>query len=345
MFKRFILTFLSIIMLMVPVATTGCSGSNEPGPGTKAGTDSGKSGNAGVTLKIAAIKGPTALSMINMIEHKPVLNEKVTTEYIIKDSPETVRPMLLHGEADIAAIPTNMAAILYNKGVEYQVAGISLWGTLYMVGQSDIEVTEWADLKDKRIYLMAKGMTPDISFRYMLEKKGLDPEKDVTLDYRYPMPQDLAGAVGAGKADLAVLSEPMVSTLLAKNSDLKIILDLTREWNEITENKIPLAQTCVFVRKEFARKYPEIVAGFLKEYENSIEWVNANTGEAGELAVKHGIMPAAEVASETIPRCNMRYEDAFAAKDGINAYLEVFHGFDPNIVGGRLPDEGFYYTK
>ena len=342
MMKRFVLIFLSILLL---AATAGCTGSGTQEKGGNVSTTSGNAPDTGVTLKVASIQGPSALSMIHMIENNPSLGNNAKAEYIIKDSPETVRAMLIHSEADIATIPTNLASILYNKGIEYQTAAIGLWGTLYLVGKDNTDIQEWDDLKNKRIYLMAKGMTPDISFRYMLEKKGINPEKDVMLDYRYPMPQDLAGAVGAGRADLAVLSEPMVSALLAKNSSLKIIMDLTREWDETTENKIPLAQTSVFVKKEFALKYPGIVAGFLKEYEKSIQWVNANTKEAGQLAVKHGIMPAADVASDTIPRCNMRYVDASGVKEGINAYLEVFYDFDPNIVGGKLPDEGFYYKK
>ncbi|WP_418790399.1 ABC transporter substrate-binding protein [Phosphitispora sp. TUW77] len=330
---------------MLLVFISGCSGSSISETGGKSSAGSSPASDTGVTIKAAAIKGPSALSMVHMIENDQFLNEKVKVQYIIKDNPETVRAMLVNSEVDIATIPTNLAAILYNKGVKYRAAAVVLWGTLYLVGKNDIDVQKWSDLKNKRIYLMAKGMTPDICFRYMLEKNGIDPQKDVILDYRYPMPQDLAGAVAAGRANLAVLSEPMVSTLLAKNSSLKIILDLSREWDKSTEDQIPLPQTCVFVKNDFALKYPEIVAVFLNEYKNSIQWVTANTKEAGELAVKHEIMPMAEVAADTIPRCNMRYEDAFNVKGGINAYLKVFYDFNPTIVGGALPDEGLYYKR
>ncbi|PKM80051.1 MAG: ABC transporter substrate-binding protein [Firmicutes bacterium HGW-Firmicutes-14] len=325
-------TFALLLIFMIFI-TTGCSGGK-----------SGKTtaGTGEMAVKIAVINGPTGLSMIKMIEETPSFGEGIKSEYILKENPELVRPLLLQHEADIATVPTNLASILYNKKTGYRVAAVSLWGTLYLVG-NDSRIKEWKDLKGRDIYLMAKGMTPDISFRYMLRQNGIDPEKDTRLNYTFPMPADLANAAAAGRADLAVLSEPMVSALLAQNRDVKIIMDLNKEWNSLTG--VPMPQTSVIVRTDFTDSYPDVVEAFLREYRNSVQWVNANHVKAGELAVKHGIMPHAQVASEAVPRSNIRYEDAADARECIEDYLRILYGFNPDIIGGALPDEDFYYER
>lgn len=296
-------------------------------------------------VKIATISGPSAMSMVKVIEEKPDLGEQVKAEYLIKDNPDLIKAMMLQKEVDIATIPTNLAAILYNKQGDYQAAAITVWGTLYLVGQDD-SVKKWADLENKKVHVMGKGLTPEIAFRYLLKEKGIDPDKDLQLDYSFPMPKDLANATAAGKAKLALLSEPTASMVLDKNQNLKVIMDINQEWDD-TFKETPMAQTCVVVRKDFAANHPDVVKAFLEKYKESTEWVNDNAcaWSAGGLIVKHKILSDPKMAAVSIPRSNIKYKKADEIREGINKYLELLYNFDPKIVGGKLPDEGFYYQE
>jgi NitT/TauT family transport system substrate-binding protein len=291
-------------------------------------------------LTVATLRGPSAISMITMIDSlKDFKNQSI--EFKIKNEPVQIRPMLFQEKASFAVVPTNMASILYNKGVNYKVAAIPVWGTLYLFGQENIN--DWEELKGKKIHLMAKGMTPDIMFKFLLKKHGIDPLKDVDLDYSFPTHIELANAVAAGKAKLGVISEPLVSMVMAKNKNVKPLFSLNKEWKKTTDKEIP--QTALLVHKELASKNPEIVNAFLSEYEKSVKWVNANPEKAGSLIVKHNILKDRQVAEQSIPRCNMHFKNIKETQNQVHEYLKIFYNMNPKTIGGKLPDEEFYFKQ
>ncbi|MBI9053742.1 MAG: ABC transporter substrate-binding protein [Bacteroidales bacterium] len=290
-------------------------------------------------IKIATLKGPSAMGMVKMIEN---LNENKNSdiEITIYNEPIRVRKLMLKGEVDFAILPTTMGAILYNKGVPYQLAAIPVWGTLYLFG-NDTSITTWDDLKGKKINLMAKGMTPDVLFKQLLIKNNIDPEKDVTLDYTFPTHIDLANAVAAGQAELGVISEPLVSLVMQKNKKVAPIFDLNTEWQKVYE-KIPIAQTALLVNKDFAANNKEQLQFILNEYKNSTDWVNNNIEDAAKLIVKYKILPNAEVAESSIPRSNLNFIEANTLKKQISDYFQIFYEMNPDIIGGKIPDKNFY---
>ena len=292
-------------------------------------------------VQVVTLRGPSAISMIRMIEDTGLIQGK-KVEFQIKNEPLQVRPLLFQKKVDFAVVPTNMAAILYNKKVPYQMAAIPVWGTLYLFGE-DTSITTWEDLKNMKIHLMAKGMTPDVMFRYLLEKNGLNPLEDVELDYSYPTHIELANAVASGKAKLGVISEPLVSMVISKNPKVSPIFSLNKEWQHTTGLEIP--QTTLLVNKSFARKNPEFMEKFLEKYDNSINWVNSNHKDAAKLIVKHNILNDTKVAEESIPRCNMKLRNADEAMTLVTDYLKIFYSMNPDIIGGKVPDENFYYKK
>ncbi len=290
-------------------------------------------------IKIATLKGPSAMGMVKMIDslnNTPNVNIEIT----IYNEPIRVRKLMLEGKVDFAILPTTMGAILYNKNVPYQLAAITVWGTLYLFG-NDTSIQSWDDLKGKKIHLMAKGMTPDVLFRHLLIKNGIDPEKDVELDYSFPTHVDLANAVAAGQADLGVISEPLVSLVMQKNKEVEPIFDLNKEWQKINNN-IPIAQTALLVKTEFAKNKPDKLQKILKSYKQSTNWVNKNQDEAAKLIVKYDILPNIEVAKSSIPRSNLNFEEANKIKNQINEYLKIFFEMNPDIVGGKIPNNNFY---
>lgn len=292
------------------------------------------------TLTVATLNGPSAISMVKMMRDS-MLNDSVALHFFVKNEPNLVKPMILQQKVDIAILPTNMASILFNMGAKYRLAAIPVWGTLYVFGQ-DSTVKCWNDLKGKHIYLMGRGMTPDIMFRYLLAANHLDPGKDIHADYSFPTHLELGNAVAAGKATLGVISEPMVTIAMAKNKNVRRLLSLETEWNRVFNDTVPFAQTALLVSDSLLINHPNWVAEFMHTYKNAIHWVNANREDAARLVVRYGIMPDTTIAAQTIPGCRLEYQDAWPIRIGINDYLKVFYGFDPAVTGGKLPSEDFY---
>lgn len=294
-------------------------------------------------VKVACLQGPTAIGMIKMLDEKPSLGTNNGVEYQVLKTPDLLLSKLLSKEVDIATVPTNLAAKVYNKGVDYKLAGMNTWGVLYLVG-TEKGIKTWSDLKGKTIYSVGKGTTPDIIARYILEKNKLDYEKDVKFDYTVAQ-VELAQMVAGGKVGLALLPEPFVTVAMMKNKEVKIIFDVQDEWLKLSDGKAAFAQTCLVVKGELARNNPELVKKFLEAHRVSIDWANANPKEAGLLTEKNNIGLKAKIVENAVPRCNMRFEDAQDAKFDIETYLNVLSKYSPKDIGGKLPDENFYFKK
>ncbi|MFW5943986.1 MAG: ABC transporter substrate-binding protein [Bacteroidota bacterium] len=302
---------------------------------------SGSKDKKNQSIDIATLQGPSAISMIQMIDSLHTLADK-KVNFQIKNEPLQIRPLLFQEKVEFAVVPTNMASIIYNKGVNYQLAAVPVWGTLYLFGVRG-EINSWNDLKGKKIYLMAKGMTPDVMFRYLLEKNGIDPQKDVTLDYSFPTHIELANAVASGKVELGVISEPLVSMVIHKNNEIEPVLSLNKEWKKQTDMEIP--QTALLVHKGYARENKQQVDQLLKEYHQSVNWINKHPKRGARLVVKNDILESETVACQAIPRCNMQFRYAYDIREMISDYLEIFYNMNPEITGGQIPDENFYYKK
>ncbi len=292
----------------------------------------------------ATLKGPSAISMIYMIDEKPVLEGNFKTRFLIKSEPELVRALMLEERVDFAVLPSTTAAILYNKTGKYQLAAIPVWGTLYLCGK-DSGIHKWSDLKGKEIHLMGQGMTPDVLFRFLAEKNDLNPDTDLKLNYKFNGHLELANALSSGIVEFGVISEPMVSQIISNNPEMHSLLSMDKEWEKLFRGSVPLAQTALVVKKSFAQKHSELVEAYLIEYKKSVFRLHNNTGEAAGLIVKYGILPDKKIAEISIPLSNIRYMEAGEEFQGINEYFKVFLNFNPLIIGGNLPDEGFYYKK
>jgi len=290
-------------------------------------------------IKIATLKGPSSMGMIKMIDSLN-LSKNSNIEVKIYSEPLQIRKLMLENEIDCAILPTTMGAILYNKGIQYKIAAIPVWGTLYLMGK-DTTIYSWDDLKGKRIQLMAKGMTPEVLFKYLLNKNNISPHKDVILDYSFPTHIDLANAVAANQAELAVISEPMVSLVMQKNKTVVPLMDLNVEWKKVNQN-IPIAQTAFMVQRAFANSNPAELSAILKAYEKSTHWVNQNQEDAAKLFVKYNVLPNLDAGKSSIARCNLQFEHILDAKMHVNEYLKIFYNLNPVIVGNKIPDDNFY---
>lgn len=293
-----------------------------------------------ITLRIGSIKGPSGVGMVKIMEDNPVLGEGVTSEYEIVASPDILVAKVLKDETDIAVLPTNVAAMLYNKGADYQLIGINTWGVLYLMENGE-EVSSWDDLKGKTVTLFSKGSSPDVIFRYLMAENGLT-EEDVTIEYM-PSHIELSQMMIAGEKTLGLLPEPMVTMVQMKNQDIKVAMNLQEEWKATADMEFP--QGCLVARKGLIEVRPEVVEAFLDYYDESCAWVNKNLEEAGGLVEKYEIGMTSQMAQKAIPKSNIRLGKSYEVKETIDKYLKVLFEFSPQEIGGKVPDEGFYYTK
>lgn len=299
-------------------------------------------------VRIATLKGPTGMGAVKLFadnEAKTTLNRYVTT---IVNAPEEIVSKISTGEIDIAAVPTNLASTLYNKtGGKVQLLALNTLGVLSILDKGNT-VTNISDLKGKTLYASGQGSTPEFILNYILKQNGIDPKKDITIVYKTEH-SELATLALSGKADLVMLPEPFVTTVLSKNAGFRIAFDLTKEWKTavgkagITNSVLSMGG--LIVRKEFAEKNKEAVNNFLKEYEASIQYVNTSVSESSKLVAKYGIMASADLAAKAIPNCNITYIDGDDMKTQILNLYQVFFAADPKSIGGALPGEDFYYHK
>lgn len=298
-----------------------------------------KTEKAPIDVDIMALKGPTAMGLVEMMENSDY-------NFSIVASVDEVSPKLLQGETDIAAIPANLASVLYNKTEgEIQVLAINTLGVLYIVENGET-IQSAADLKGKTIYASGKGATPEYALNYILSSNGINPETDVTIEWKSEHSECVA-ALASQENSVAMLPQPFVTTAQAKNSQIRTALDLTKEWDALQkdgEQKSSMITGVVVARKEFAEKNPEEIQEFLNEYHTSVDYVNENVKDAAQLIEKYDIVPAA-VAEKALPACNIVCIDGEEMKEKLSGYLEVLNAQNPQAVGGEIPENDFYYIQ
>lgn len=287
-------------------------------------------------IRTAALKGPTAMGMVEMME-----NHADDYSFEICAAADEITPRLAgnNPELDIAALPANLASILYNRtGGALRVLAINTLGVLYIAERGDT-VSSVADLKGKTIYSAGKGSTPEYALNYILEKNGLVPGRDVTIEFKSEHSECLAALMNNAEA-IAMLPQPFITTALTKAEDMRVALDLTEEWEKLGNGS--MITGVVVARSEFIDQNPEAVEAFLADYADSVDFVHSNNAQAALLVEKYDIVPAA-VAEKALPQCNICLITGNEMRDKLSAYLQVLFEAAPESVGGKLPGDDFYY--
>lgn len=285
-------------------------------------------------IRIAALKGPTGMGMVKLADKQNYPNYTVS----IEASPDALNPRIISGEVDVAAVPVNLASVLYNKlDGDISVLAVSTLGVLYVV-EAGSEVNSVADLAGKTVYATGQGATPEYILNYLLDKNGVAGSVEVNYVGEHAA---LATMLADGSAEIGMLPEPNVTSTLAGNDNLRIALNLTEEWNKVCSTE--LVQGVVIARKSFVNEHPEAIEQFLREYEKSSAFVNENIDEAAKLIVDAGILGNVEIAKKAIPNCNISFSKGEAMHKAVEGMLAVLFESNPKSIGGKLPDKDFYY--
>ena len=302
--------------------------------------------NPDVTVRATVMKGPTGMGMSKLMKDDANSASQNDYEFTVAASPDEARNALISGTTDIAALPVNLAAVLYNKGVDISFVGINTLGVLYILENGNT-ITSVEDLRGKTIYATGQGSTPQYFLEYLLTKNGIDLENDITIEY-IAEHAELATKLATGDAAIGILPEPNVTSALSAatqngNTALRIALDVTEEWEKFGEGE--LCQGCIVVTNQFKNEHPEQYAKFLKEYAASAEYVVTEVDEASKIIEEFGIIPKAPLAKKAIPNANICFIDGDDGIAYMQSVLNVLYTANPSSVGGKLPDDAFYGKK
>ena len=293
-------------------------------------------------ISVMVLNGTTGFGAAKLIDDSKNGTAALNYKFSVESDASAVNAALINGSVDIAALPTNAAAVVYNKTQgRVKVAAVNTLGVLYVVENGDT-VKSFSDLKGKTLYVPGQGSNPEYITAYLCEKNGLKVGEDITLDFTYNAPADLRTAVASGKVELAVLPEPMVTIAKSANDKLNTALDLTAEWDKVAQ-KDSLMQGCIVVSKKFAEENPNELNKFLEEYSASVTFVNENPKEASEMIAEHGIFEKAAVAQKAIPGCNLCYISGDSMKKSLSTFFNIMFDADPKSVGGAVPSDDIYY--
>ena len=292
-------------------------------------------------LRIAGLKGPTTMGLVNLLSMESDGTASMDYDLQLYGAADEIVPLLMKGELDMAAIPANLAATLYQKtsgGIE--AVAVNTLGVLYVVEKGDT-VQSMADLKGRTILSTGKGTTPEYVLRYLLTQNGIDPDKDVTIEY-YSEATEVTAQMANAEDAIAVLPQPYVTAAGLQDDTLRVALDLTEEWNKVCDTQLITGVTVV--RKEYAEEHPDVVAAFLADYAKSVDAANTDLDGTAALCEEQGVVAKAAIAKKALPNCNIVCLTGDDLKTNASAYLQVLFDADPAAVGGAMPGDDFYWS-
>lgn len=295
-----------------------------------------------IQVRVASLKGPTTIGLVRLWKDQEEGLAKGDYEFQMMTGADEIMPRMIKGEVDIALLPANAAAVLYQKSQkEVAVIDINTLGVLYMVS-GDLSVDSVEALKGKTIYLTGKGTTPDYALQYLLNQHGIGLD-EVTLEYRSEA-AEVAALLKKDPGNIGLLPQPFAAAACIRNEALSVVLNINEEWAALHEGQGMVTGVTV-VRKEFLEEYPEAVELFMEEHMESAQFANDNIEETAKLVAKKGIIEKAEVAAKAMPACNITYIDGAKMKEMLSEYLTILFEQDPEFVGGALPGEDFYEVR
>ncbi|MFQ9933351.1 MAG: ABC transporter substrate-binding protein [Lachnospiraceae bacterium] len=331
------LILITILFTFAMFAMYGCSkdeaDDKEKAPTSESSEEQQKSSD--VTINIGTLKGPTAMGLVSLMSEE---NENYNFEIVT--AADELSAKIIKGEVDIATVPANLAAVLYNKtDREITVLNINTLGVLYVVTADD-SINTLKDLEGKTVYMTGKGTTPEYAFNYLMNAYDVD-SSSITIEFKSES-TEVAAVLAQDENAIGILPQPFVTVAMTSNDKLKMVMSFSELWDKLDTDS-SLVTGVTIVRNEFLEKNKGAVEQFLEEHEKSVKYAQENKEEAAALVGKYDIVKEA-VALKALPYCNITYIAGEEMKTKLGAYLETLYEENSQSVGGSLPDEEFYYS-
>ena len=289
------------------------------------------------TLRITAMKGPTSMGLAKLLTDNDADACENHYEFTMVTGADEVTAALVGEQTDIAMLPANAAAALYNKAGGFTTVAINTLGVLYVVENGE-EIQSIDDLAGRTVYMTGKGTTPEYALRYVLRAHEI--EDSVTLEFKSE-PAEVVAALADDVAAVALLPQPFVTAAIAQNEGLRTALSLSEEWDAVSDGS-RLVTGVTVVRNAVLEENPNAVKAFLAEYGASVAYVNENPEEMAAWIAEQGIVGAAPIAQKAIPQCNLVCITGAEMETALSGYLQTLYDANPDAVGGVMPDGAFY---
>lgn len=287
----------------------------------------------GVVLRVASLKGPTSMGLAPLIT-----DENEHYQFDMYTAADEIVPLIVKGEVDAALIPANLAATLYQKTKgQVAVLNVNTLGVLEVISASD--VADLTALKGKTIYMTGKGTTPESALRYLVQKSGMQWE-DLNVSFKTEATEVVA-ALKADPTAAAVLPQPFATVATQQIDNMRIQFSLTDLWRNLSDDDSELVTGVTLVRKDFAEAHAAALAQFQLDSAESVAYVNSHPAQAAEQIGALDIVKAG-VAKLAIPRCNLVSMTGMEMRTALGGYLNALYDYDPNLIGGALPEMDFY---
>ncbi|MBE6123966.1 MAG: ABC transporter substrate-binding protein [Erysipelotrichaceae bacterium] len=306
------------------------------------------SNNKDKTVDVYMPDGAPALAMAKLMYEK-YTTKGYTVKYHIVAS-ETITSHITNGDADIAIVPTNAAANLYNKGNKIKIVSSNTWGLLYMVGNANntTPITDLNSLKGEVVGIIGQGQVPDLVFKYILKANNIEyVASDTAIDNKVALKYFADGPsmiplLKQKQLKYGILGEPAVSTSVA-NASTSIVLDIQSAWQEASGQSSSYPQASLVVKSSFLENHSDFINSMLEELETSNTWILDNIDKLNDTLKDHGSTTNISYTVEILQRCNIRLVKGIEMKTAVNAFLDSIYSIVPNSIGGQLPNDSFYY--
>lgn len=334
--KKLLAVLLTISLVL---ALAGCGGNDT----TSSAPDVASEPEAytAVDMSVAYMTGPTGIGMAKLNADSDAKLTANNYTFTVAGAATDIVPKFIKGEINIASVPTNVAATLYNNekiSGKVRMLAVNTNGVLSILEKGDT-IKSIADLKGKTIYSTGKGQNPEYILNYILTENGIDPQKDVTINF--VSSEDLVAKLISGEAEIAMAPEPAATTVMVKNAELRRALSINDEWSKVSDTELMMG--CVIALDSFVEANPKAIEKFLEEYEASIKFATENIDETATYCEKYTITASAAIAKKAIPTCNLCYVTGKDMKDNVTGYYNVLFNADPTSIGGKLPADDLYY--
>ncbi|MDO5695814.1 MAG: ABC transporter substrate-binding protein [Eubacteriales bacterium] len=344
-FKQLLALTLAVVLFASGCGNSGKESSSDKEKGqaeTEVAKDDAKAQDKQEKIEkivIAAPKAPPVMPILRMKEAGLLGDTEIDLQ--VWDTPETLIGMVQSDAAAFYAVPLTVVSKLYNKGMGIQVLNTNTWGVASLV-TSDPDLTSWSQLKGKKIYVALKSSPVDVFTRYFLKEAGVDPDNDCEIVYGSKA--EIAQLIISGEAEYATLIEPQVTAAMMKNKDLRVAFSFEDEWQRIKGDNSRIPTAGFAVSKSFAEEHPQFTADFDAKYKEALQWVIDNPKEAAAMGEEY-IGIKAPVLEKAIPKMGLYHVPSSTLKPILDGYYQMLFDFDPSTIGGKVPDEGFYFTK
>ena len=312
---------------------TGCGENHVQNTG-EAGTDSK------TIITVIVPKSSASVPALRMLESE-ALGKDIGFDVQIFDSTEAMISMATGLEYSFIVLPVHTAATVYNNGLDVKLMNVFTWGGMHLT-TIDTVCKSWEDLKGKELYVLSKGSVPDILTHYFLSLHGLEIGKNIEVVYStYP---EISQLIGLGRIKYAVDGEPFSTSNKENIENYRIVSDYSAEWKISAGNEYSLPAYGLAANSAFLFKHKEFAQSFLEEFEKAVGWMNDTPEDAGNLAEKY-LNADGVLIEKAMPDFNFKYVSSEAAKKDVEKYYDILFAYRPESIGGKIPDEGFYYKN